>query len=495
MAVVRRCLGALAVVFAASFSGACATSGTTDETDIDAAATSDAPSGGPSPSGNDGGARVDTGAPSGSDSATTDTGANDHDSAASDGAVGGDASGGVPAGQTCQKDGDCASGLCKPVLLGQSVCVIPCTQASDCTSVAQSFCEPVTPSATNGYCIPRSPSHCLSCQNDSDCGSLGESCMQGPSDNTKACHIDCSLDPGACPADYTCAIASVNGTTRHLCMPNIGTCLDSVGGYCDRIGTPQACTRSNGAGTCNGQRQCLSLSNRFDKCDALAPQCKATCASQDPAGCKTSYCPAATTVPDNCVTCGNVCPGLHQAYDNVTCSAGCTFSCQGENYDVDGIATDGCEIADTTVGNHSQGSAVYIGSFPCSDPASAQNIQGKLPSDTRVHENAAIVSFDAASGSAPDYIHLYASGGANCQNDVNLDLQITGSSHPNCYSMKLANLNANANNSCGTDTGGHCSITNSYGSYADGTDIFITIAKTCSSAQPDNASYTVTGHL
>jgi len=61
--------------------------------------------------------------------------------------------------------------------------------------------------------------------------------------------------------------------------------------------------------------------------------------------------------------------------------------------------------------------------------------------------------------------------------------------------MKIINTNAQANNYCGTDAGGHCSITNSYGSYADGTDLFITISKTCSTAQPDNASYTVTGHL
>src|SRR5437763_1092511 len=116
MAVVRRCLGALAVVFTASISVACAGSGATDDTDVDAGVASDAPSGGPT--GNDGGPRADASSP-GADSAATDTGAVDHDgasgdSAIGDGAIGGDTgAGGAPAGQSCQKDSDCASALCK----------------------------------------------------------------------------------------------------------------------------------------------------------------------------------------------------------------------------------------------------------------------------------------------------------------------------------------------------------------------------------------------
>ncbi|MEO7112925.1 MAG: hypothetical protein ABI183_20970, partial [Polyangiaceae bacterium] len=53
----------------------------------------------------------------------------------------------------------------------------------------------------------------------------------------------------------------------------------------------------------------------------------------------------------NCGACGNVCPGLDASSANATCSeeAGtpqCAFSCQGEHYDVNQDASDGCEKVD-----------------------------------------------------------------------------------------------------------------------------------------------------
>src|SRR5262249_6083453 len=156
--------------------------------------------------------------------------------------------------------------------------------------------------------IPHSPAHCLSCASDSACGSLSEVCFQAPGDNAKACHIDCSIaGADACPADYSCTDQTVNGQPRKLCRPTIiPTCLDAVGGYCDRLAIPQPCLRINGAGMCLGERDCLPAAKRFDKCSAMAPQCKTDCSLQDPAGCTESYCPGATSDPANCGACGMV---------------------------------------------------------------------------------------------------------------------------------------------------------------------------------------------
>lgn len=493
MAAVRFCFGASAVILALCLS-ACANGAATDDgSSGDVDASDEGANRGNPPSGaiDAGGARDTGGGTSnGNDSAPPA----DANPPPSDGATAGDAHGAIAAGLPCQTDGDCLSGLCKPVLLGQSVCVTPCTRQSDCANISLSFCDPLSVGAPSGYCVPRSPSHCLSCNSDSDCGSLSESCFQAPGDNAKACHVDCDLaGDAACPADYSCEAETVNGGLHKMCVPKVGTCLDSVGGFCDRIGTPQACTRANTAGTCIGQRPCLSLSNRFDKCDAQAPQCKVSCAAQDPAGCTTSYCAGAVSTPDNCGTCGNVCPGFGKTADNVSCNGGCKFSCIGESYDVNGNPSDGCELADAPVGNHTQGVAVFVGSFPCDDGSSSQNITGQMPSDTRVHENPPVTGFDVASGSAPDYFHIYASGGSFCQNDANLSLQVFNSVHASCYALTLTNVHPN--DYCATDSGGHCSISNSSGSYGDGTDIYVTVSKTCSTAATENVTYAVTGHL
>jgi hypothetical protein len=413
---------------------------------------------------------------------------------ANDGAPPTDAGPMFPPGHTCQADGECASKLCKPVLLGTSVCVTPCTSTADCNGIPTSFCEPISAGSTDGYCIPRSPSHCLSCQADSDCGSLSEACFVGPNDNAKACHVDCAIaGAAACPNDYGCNSVTVNGTVRMMCTPTVGTCLDAVGGYCDRVAIPQSCSRTNSAGACVGQRACLAGSNRYGACAAQAPQCKATCSAQDPAGCTTTYCPSATAGPDNCGTCGNVCPGLNKPNANVTCSAPtCSFSCQGETYDPNNQPNDGCEAADSPTGNHTSQTPTYVGNFPCTDGQSQQNFGGKIPSDQRAHQSPTIIGLNGTTGGAPDFFRLHADGGA-CQNDLNMYLQVSGSVSPTCYKMTvITNVHTQT---CTTDGNGFCKIENGASSYGDNTDINVTVEKTCSSSTRDNPTYTVTGHL
>src|SRR5262249_54790234 len=157
---------------------------------------------------------------------------------------------------------------------------------------------------------------------------------------------------------------------RKLCRPTgVAVCSDALGGFCDRVTLPQPCSRSNSAGMCAGQRACLAASQRYDRCGAAAPQCKPDCSMQDPAGCTGSSRASAASTPNNCGPCGLVCPGYQSTASNVTCQGGstCTFSCQGESYNVSGDAAQGCSVADAPTGNHTQQMAVSDGSFSCVD--------------------------------------------------------------------------------------------------------------------------------
>jgi hypothetical protein len=406
---------------------------------------------------------------------------------------------GLPIGADCTDDSECESQLCREVFLDlpDKLCVDPCQSQADCPTGGMYFCEAITPGDTMGYCIPRSPAHCLSCDEDSDCGYLAEACLVAPGDIQSACHVDCTLaGDDACPSEYGCEVVDVGGgQMRSLCMPNVPTCLDALGGFCDRIAVPQACSRDNAAGVCLGLRDCLNPSKRFDVCDASAPQCKATCSSMDPAGCTTSYCAEAIDGPDNCGMCGNPCPGFGSANANVTCqsSSTCTFSCQGEHYDVDGVTSTGCEVVDSPLGNHSQASAAYLGSFPCTDGSSNPNATGVIHSDTRVHELPSVDGFNTTTGATPDWFRLFADGGL-CENEVVLTLTVTGGGDLACYQLQVTTNNGTY--TCNTNAAGSCLINqNGSGVYSDDTDIHLRVSKTCSTAVSATVSYSVTGHL
>ena len=411
---------------------------------------------------------------------------------------------GLPVGSDCAMDSDCESQLCKPVVLGVGpVCVTPCTQQSDCGASTNFFCEPLVVGGTDGYCIPHSPAHCLSCMSDSDCGSLTETCFQAPGDINNACHIDCSIaGDSACPSDYSCTDQTVNGVARKLCRPKIiPTCLDAIGGFCDRLTLPQACLRVNGSGTCIGQRSCLAGVKRFDKCDALAPQCK-TCAEQDPAGCMELYCPGSTATVTDCGSCGNVCPGYQKPFGDATCQSGgnCAFTCQGEHYDVNNNAGDGCEVPDPTTGNHTVGSGVNLGNISCDDdppfgnPMETVKVTSDafMVSDARAHIPA-VSAFSGTTGSAPDWYHINATGGTFCINDIGMTLQMTGSAFPTCYKMSI--VTNKGTYTCQTAANGSCSISKGSSSYSGGTSVDIKIEKTCDTSKLENVAFSVIGHL
>jgi hypothetical protein len=411
---------------------------------------------------------------------------------------------GNPVGFPCSKAQDCVTGLCKPVLPGggSSLCVAPCTTQANCAD--NFFCDPVTPGASTGFCVPRSPAHCKTCSASAECGSLSEVCATAAGDTVKACHVDCTIGgSAACPPDYSCLNTMLDGTASLVCRPNGGlSCLDSLGGYCDRVATPQACARTNVAGKCVGQRACLAASTRLDTCAAIAPVCRTTCASTDPAGCTTSYCAEATAGPANCGACGNVCPGNGTANATVTCAQpNCSFSCQGETYNVDNNKANGCEISDPTAGNHTTNTATVVGDRACYDDSSNPNISGRMPSDSETHAPA-IASFDAVTGSASDYHVIRAVGQSSvinpCVNNVVLELVMTGSAYPACYHLRVQTNKYTFD--CDTSAAGTCKINETSSSrYDDDTDIMVTVSKRnvagCLAASRDNPSYTVKGNL
>lgn len=408
---------------------------------------------------------------------------------------------GNPVGFPCTKPQDCQSNECANVLAGSatSLCVKDCTQQADCPDTF--FCDPTTPGATTGKCVPRSPAHCKTCTASTDCGALSEKCGVAAGDNVKACHVDCTIGgAAACPADYTCEATTLDGTAAKVCRPagNV-SCLDALGGFCDRVATPQTCSRTNAAGTCVGQRTCIGASTRFNSCGATAPVFKATCSTTDPAGCTTSYATEATSTPQNCGACGTSCPGLNTANANVGCNQPtCTFSCKGESYDVDGSKTNGCENTETTTGNHTDNTAVDKGDHGCKDDDPIPTISGVILSDAQAHENPAINGYDPATHAAPDYYKIRGTGSITCVNNVDITLNVNQavSATPTCYHLRIE-TNKNAYD-CDTDVNGNCSISPSGSSqYDDDTYISFVVSKrnAAGCAGGDEAPYTITGHF
>ena len=186
------------------------------------------------------------------------------------------------------------------------------------------------------------------------------------------------------------------------------------------------------------------------------------------------------------------CPGAGQPFANVACAGGqCSFSCQGEHYDVNGSTADGCESPDSPQGNHTQNTATFLGSFDCND-ASTISVNGRVVSDARVHELPPILGFDPGSGSAPDWLNVLATGGL-CVNDISLTLQLTSPAFPTCYRMTVTTDQLTA--SCSTSAAGSCSIVQGSGSYSDDTNIYITMEKICGTGLAESADYNVSGHF
>jgi hypothetical protein len=258
---------------------------------------------------------------------------------------------------------------------------------------------------------------------------------------------DCDQNPAnGCEADLS--------TSRDHC----GTCPNA----CD---TSEVCSLGTCASTC------------------VPP--KAPCAGG---------CVDVTSDAAHCGACSNpACPGFGAAGDVVACAqSACSFACSGESYDVNGVKSDGCEVADQPTANHSQSQAVPVGSYSCDDVVSQQHITGWIPSDARPHVSPAIDGFDAASGSAPDWFAIQATSGF-CINDLALELAVAGSANPSCYHLRA--ITSVSTYECQTGPAGTCSFVEGVSSYGDNTTIYVEVSKTCPTSAGENPSYAITGHL
>lgn len=396
------------------------------------------------------------------------------------------------AGTACTADTDCGSGRCIAWFRDAgSLCGKSCFAHADCASLGSTFtCVPDLEG--NGFCVPLSPAHCLPCEFDVNCGGLSEACVQAPGDSTMSCRVDCSLSgASACPPDYTCVETRFNGQPRSFCTPPGGRCTGAPAGFCTSASPPQPCSLANDAGTCSGERVCVN--DRYSDCNASTPRCR-TCTDVPRDGCAEDLCAGATSTVAHCGACNAPCPGVgFPSTTTVTCAdGGCTFSCRGENYDADARPDSGCELPDMPTGNHEATTATGLGNKSCFDGSSAFDVSGRMPSDTRAHENAAVVGFSVMSGAAPDYLSINATGGLTCVNDVDVTLTVTNAPNGACF-----RLNVTTNKhllACDTNAAGTCSVSRGSGTYDGDTPISIRVERMCSAA-PAGATYRLQGHL
>ena len=275
--------------------------------------------------------------------------------------------------------GGCVAGACG---------ILSCdTGYANCNGTTSDGCEARLDSLTHcGACgstcaHPNAMSSCasgscafVSCMSGfANCdGMLANGCEQrlDALDNCGSCGSVCAL-PNATStcAGGTCGVASCNAGSSDCDGDPTDGCEDTSSdaancGMCGNLcrGRPNAvgvCTGGSCSTMCNeGYADCDGSPGNGCECDpppgavstCNGRDCEWTCASgfTDCDGIATNGCEVATgTDPDQCGTCGNVCPTRPSA--TRTCAGGvCGFVCDAGRGDCNASATDGCEIALTT---------------------------------------------------------------------------------------------------------------------------------------------------
>jgi cysteine-rich repeat protein len=202
------------------------------------------------------------------------------------------------------------------------------------------------------------------------------------------------------------------------------------------------------------------------------------------------------TSPQNCGACGNVCPGFGLANDDVSCAdpatSTCALTCRGENYDVNGVASDGCEVLHPTPPGHTQATAGQLTAASCVDGDSQRIFHGTMASDGRVH-TPPVEGFNSTTGSAPDEWSILATGGS-CINDYLGTVTTAGGSASSCY--RLSVVTDKGTKSFALPGAGTTTFSSAGGgSYSDGSTIFFVVDKVCPLPVQENITYDVTFHL
>lgn len=169
------------------------------------------------------------------------------------------------------------------------------------------------------------------------------------------------------------------------------------------------------------------------------------------------------------------------------------FTCGTETYDVNNNNADGCEVTDPVFGNHTQALAKPLAQTTCDDVASANTINGLLPSDSRIHFPSPSF-FDFNTGSAPDWFSQLDNGGLLCTNDYNISFSVGGGGATPCYTLTFITDKINVSTpaicgGCGTG------LTGGAGSYSSGSTVYFEVQKTCALPVQEDVGYTITYHL
>ncbi len=207
-------------------------------------------------------------------------------------------------GENCQRDEECATGLCEGAPATQPVCRRKC--ADGCKS--QEVCTQLTP--LRYACVPDRGGLCQACQLDSDCPYPSDKCIVVNGQNV--CGRDCAFDQ-TCPTSYRClnGVGSDGRPKAQQCTPSSASCDCTAANQ----GQMVSCMNQNGFGTCSGTRTCDGVMG-YTMCTAGTPVAE-TCNAKD------DDCDGQTDEGLPTVTCG-----LGQCQRTVpSCADGGTFVC------------------------------------------------------------------------------------------------------------------------------------------------------------------------
>lgn len=306
-----------------------------------------------------------------------------------------------------------------------------------------------------------------------NCGTCGNKCLPSGAANATCASGSCAVSSCTVPF-LTC---QAGPTTR--CETNISNDANNCGGcgiVCDPVANgTRACISNNcGIGSCNAT---------YDDCDGLIENgCEAVIVSN----------------PLHCGSC-TPCPGF--AFDGITTYVGCninacTFSCRGDNYDVNNNASDGCEVPDNDAGLHTPGSATgKRGTKSCVDGDSVDVLTGKILSDSRNHFLPPVVGFVPSVGASPDYWEVVGGGGV-CINDIAFSFTTTGGGNTACYQFLVeSDRYSGSVILTGAQTGSlaYGDVINP--AYGNGATIQITVQKICSLPTQEAVDYVISYHL
>ncbi|MCC6810057.1 MAG: hypothetical protein IT381_21690 [Deltaproteobacteria bacterium] len=279
----------------------------------------------------------------------------------------------------CAEDSDCVTGACVSAN-GQKTCADRCAEDIPCKNGLA--CKKKDPRKTDSplVCVTNDVRSCQACTSDSQCGDIGNACVQSP--DGKLCGIDCTAaGDGVCPKGTMCIpLRDAEGTElSRQCIPNAGACKtvapvptcsgagcgSNVGpsgstgstGTSGTTGTTgpsgSACVPSaevcdgkdndcdgkkdegadglalvqpcgSGVGQCVGTQTCTA--GAWGACSAPQPTTE-TCNGKDD-NCDGTVDEGLLSSVDSCGTCGNVCPGPSNAGTARSCVAqGNSFVC------------------------------------------------------------------------------------------------------------------------------------------------------------------------